>query len=112
MITWIQSLAKGYRIKKAKLIKKVTLELNAKGRFAEARYAHPKIHPVNYQASNIEHCIINKNCQYLWSKLKLRKARSDPEIGWIKKGLYRAQFTNVKLAVHEKKALKGFLNHF
>ena len=85
MITWIESLAKGYGIKKAKLIKKVTLELNAKGRFAEAPCAYPKIHPVNYQASNIEHCIINKNCQYLWSKLKLHKARNDPEIGWIKK---------------------------
>ena len=64
---------------------------------------HSKIHPIKYQASNIEHCMINKNCRYIWSKLKLRKARNYPEIGWVKKGLYRAQFTNVKFAVHDKR---------
>ena len=64
---------------------------------------HSKIHPIKYQASNIEHCIINKNCRYIWSKLKLRKARNYPEIRWVKKGLYRAQFTNVKFAVHDKR---------
>ena len=67
---------------------------------------HSKIHPIKYQASNIEHCMINKNCRYIWSKLKLSKSRNYPEIGWVKKGLYRAQFTNVKFAVHDKRHQK------
>ena len=72
---------------------------------------HSKIHPIKYQASNIEHCMIHKNCHYLSSKLKLGKARNDPELGWIKKGLHRAHFIHVKFTVHDKDT-KGFSDPF